>query len=102
MRMRVSSSAGKSVVRLVAAVLLASAATGCSSDATRFGGLFSKSDNFTTNSIAGSNVPIPRSDVQGGGMAVVPAAAGDSRDQAMSQPFPDPVNTATTPVSRAR
>lgn len=102
MRMRVSSSAGKSVVRLVAAVLLASAATGCSSDATRFGGLFSKSDNFTTNSIASSNVPIPRGDVQGGGMAVVPAVAGDSRDQAMNQPFPDPVNTATTPVSRAR
>ncbi|CAN7407321.1 peptidoglycan DD-metalloendopeptidase family protein [Pararhizobium sp. LjRoot235] len=102
MRIRVSSSAGKSAVRLVAAVLLASAATGCSSDATRFGGLFSKSDNFTTNSISSSNVPIPRSDVQGGGMAVMPAVAGDSRDQAMNQPFPDPVNTATTPVSRAR
>lgn len=103
MRIRVSSSAGKSVVRLVAAVLLASAATGCSSDATRFGGLFSKSDNFTTNSIASSNVPIPRSDVQGGDtLAVVPAAAGGNRDQATSQPFPDPVNTATTPVSRAR
>jgi murein DD-endopeptidase MepM/ murein hydrolase activator NlpD len=102
MRIRVSSSAGKSVVRLFAAVLLASAATGCSSDATRFGGLFSKSDNFTTNSIASSNVPVPRSDVQGSGMAMVPAAAVDNRDQAISQPFPDPVNTATTPVSRAR
>ncbi|WP_455271747.1 peptidoglycan DD-metalloendopeptidase family protein [Rhizobium herbae] len=100
MRMRVSSSVGKSAVRLLAAVLLASVATGCSSDASRFGGLFSKSDNLTTNSIASSNVPIPRSDVQGGGMAM--PAATDSRQEAVNQPFPDPVNTASAPVSRAR
>ncbi|MBP1856726.1 LysM peptidoglycan-binding domain-containing M23 family metallopeptidase [Rhizobium herbae] len=102
MRIRVSSSVGKSVVRLLAAVLLASAATGCSSDATRFGGLFSKSDGLTTSSIASNNVPIPRGDIQGGGLAAAPAMIPDNREQAVSQPFPDPVNTATTPVSRAR
>lgn len=102
MRNRVSSSVRKSVVRLAAAVLLASVATGCSSDATRFGGLFSRSDDLTTNSIARSNVPIPSNDVEGGTMASAPVMGGDNRDQAMNQPFPDPVNTATTPVSRAR
>lgn len=101
MRIRVSSSVGKSAVRLFAAVLLASVATGCSSDASRFGGLFSKSDNLTTNSIAGGNVPIPRSDVQGGGLAAAPVGQVN-REEAVSQPFPDPVNTASTPVSRAR
>jgi murein DD-endopeptidase MepM/ murein hydrolase activator NlpD len=100
MRNRVSSSVGKSAVRLFAAVLLASVATGCSSDASRFGGLFSKSDDLTTNSISSSNVPIPRGDIQG--VASVPVMETDSRDQAMNQSFPDPVNTSTTPVSRAR
>ncbi len=101
MRIRVSSSVGKSAVRLFAAVLLASVATGCSSDASRFGGLFSKSDNLTTSSIAGSNVPIPRGDVQGGNLAAAPVGQVN-RQEAVSQPFPDPVNTASTPVSRAR
>ncbi len=91
MRNRVSSSVRKSVVRLAAAVLLASVATGCSSDATRFGGLFSRSDDLTTNSIARSNVPIPSNDVEGGTMASAPVMGGDNRDQAMNQPFPDPV-----------
>lgn len=102
MRIRVSSSVGKSVVRLLAAVLLASVATGCSSDASRFGGLFSKSDNLTTSSIASNNVPIPRNDIQGGGLGTAPVMMPDGSEQAVSQPFPDPVNTATTPVSRAR
>jgi murein DD-endopeptidase MepM/ murein hydrolase activator NlpD len=101
MRIRVSSNVGKSAVRLLAALLLASVATGCSSDASRFGGLFSKSDNLTTNSIASSNVPIPRSDVQGGNLAAAPVGQVN-RQQAVDQPFPDPVNTASTPVSRAR
>lgn len=100
MRMRVSSSVGKSAVRLLAAVLLASVATGCSSDASRFGGLFSKSDNLTTSSVPNNNVPVPRNDVQGGGMAMAPAA--NNRQDAVDQPFPDPVNTASMPVSRAR
>lgn len=98
MRIRVSSSAGKSVVRLCAAILLASVASGCSSDASRFGGLFSRSDDLTTSSIAPGNVPIPRNDVQGSGMAM----ANASRSQAVEQPFPDPVNTASTPMSGAR
>ncbi|MDQ0320206.1 murein DD-endopeptidase MepM/ murein hydrolase activator NlpD [Pararhizobium capsulatum DSM 1112] len=102
MRIRVSSSAGKSVVRLCAAILLAGVATGCSSDASRFGGLFSRSDDLTTSSIASSNVPIPRGDVQGGGMAAAPVMASNSRQQALDQPFPDPVNTASTPMSGAR
>jgi murein DD-endopeptidase MepM/ murein hydrolase activator NlpD len=91
---------GKSAVRLLAAVLLASAATGCSSDASRFGGLFSKSDNLTTSSVPNNNVPVPRNDVQGGSMAMAPAA--NNRQDAVDQPFPDPVNTASMPVSRAR
>ncbi|OJF89943.1 LysM peptidoglycan-binding domain-containing M23 family metallopeptidase [Pararhizobium antarcticum] len=106
MRLRVSPSVGKSAVRLFVAVLLASAATGCSSDATRFGGLFSKSDGITTNSIPSNSIPIPAGDLQGGQMAAMPDGGGNSRDQAMSQPFPDPsydnVNTASTPVSQAR
>lgn len=97
MRIRVSSSAGKSAVRLLAAVLLAGAATGCSSDASRFNGLFSR-DTFTTNSIPSNTTPVPQGDIQGAGMA--PMAA--SRDQAMGQAMPDPVYTATTPVSQAR
>lgn len=102
MRIRVSSSAGKSAVRLFAAMLLAGVATGCSSDATRFGGLFSRSDNLTTNSISRSgNVPLPRGDVQGSGMAQMPVDQSGGRE-IDNQPFPDPVNTASTPVSRTR
>ena len=99
MRMRVSSSVEKSVLRLCVAVLLAGAASGCSSDATRFGGLFSNSDNLTTSSIRPSTTPVPQNEVQGGGLAAMPTMAVESRDQAMGQPFPDPVNAATTPVS---
>ncbi|WP_275782349.1 LysM peptidoglycan-binding domain-containing M23 family metallopeptidase [Pararhizobium gei] len=102
MRIRVSSSAGKSAVRLFAAVLLASVATGCSSDASRFGGLFSRSDNVTTNSISsGGGVSLPRGDIQGSGMAQMPVDQS-GRGAIVDQPFPDPVNTASTPVSRAR
>ena len=57
--------------RLVAA-LLASVATGCSSDVSRFGGLFSSSgqDNMTTSSVPrrtllGGN-PVPRGNVGNG------------------------------------
>lgn len=100
MRMRVSSSVEKSVLRLCVAVLLAGAATGCSSDASRFDGLFSRSDSLTTSSIRpGGNGPVPQGEVQGGGLAAAPTMAVESRDQAMGQSFPDPVNTATTPAS---
>ncbi|MCX8997572.1 peptidoglycan DD-metalloendopeptidase family protein [Rhizobiaceae bacterium BDR2-2] len=67
----------KSVVRFAGAALLASAATGCSSDVSRFagGGLFSKTDNLTTASIPArgqeinGSVPVPRADVANGGYA---------------------------------
>jgi murein DD-endopeptidase MepM/ murein hydrolase activator NlpD len=63
---------GKSVAKMFAAVLLAGAATGCSSDATRFGSLFGSSpDPMTTASInsngAGNyrQAPVPRGDIAG-------------------------------------
>ncbi len=45
MRVNSSSSLKKSAVRIAVAALLASTVAGCSSDATRFGGLFSNQDN---------------------------------------------------------
>ena len=62
MRKSVSPSFGRTATRLMAAALLASVATGCSSDASRFGGLFSSSgqDNMTTSSV-------PRRTLFGGG-----------------------------------
>lgn len=96
MRVRVSSSVGRSAVRVLAAVLLASVATGCSSDSTRFGGLFSRGDSLTTSSVQPAGQPVPRGDVAGAGTA--PMDAG--RSSASAQPFPDPVSAA--PVSRAR
>jgi murein DD-endopeptidase MepM/ murein hydrolase activator NlpD len=72
MRMSNSPKIGKSVAKIFAAVLLAGAATGCSSDATRFGSLFgSSTDPMTTASInsndAGnySQAPVPRGDIAG-------------------------------------
>lgn len=64
---------GKSVAKMFAAVLLAGAATGCSSDATRFGSLFGSSpDPMTTASIGRSNgynqqAPVPQGTVGGYG-----------------------------------
>lgn len=81
MRKSVSPSFGKTAPRLLVAVLLAGAATGCSSDATRFGGLFSSSDDITTNSIPRRTIfgggPVPRGDVSSSGQSV-----------AMNQPYP--------------
>ncbi|WP_457583082.1 peptidoglycan DD-metalloendopeptidase family protein [Ensifer canadensis] len=106
MRQFVSPKVGKSTIRLCAAVLLAGVATGCSSDASRFDGLFSRSDTLTTSSIQRNTTPVPRGDVDNGQMAVVSPA--DTRNSALGQPYPsanggyDPVNTASTPVSSAR
>ncbi|MGF9562023.1 peptidoglycan DD-metalloendopeptidase family protein [Neorhizobium sp. JUb45] len=73
MRFQSSYKVGKSSLRFAALALLASAATGCSSDATRFDNLFSKSDNMTTASIpqrqgggAYGQAPIPHGDLNGG------------------------------------
>ncbi len=106
MRQFVSPKVGKSTIRLCAAVLLAGVATGCSSDASRFDGLFSRSDTLTTNSIQRNTTPVPRGDVANGQMAVVSPA--DTRNSALGQPYPaangayDPVNTSSTPMSTAR
>ncbi|MFD1326948.1 peptidoglycan DD-metalloendopeptidase family protein [Mycoplana ramosa] len=104
MRKSVSPSFGKTAPRLLVAVLLAGAATGCSSDASRFGGLFSSSDDITTNSIPrrtlfGSSSPVPRGDMSSAGQAV-----------AMNQPYPaqgaaaggSSARMATTPMEVQR
>lgn len=69
----------KSLLRIAGAVLLAGTATGCSSDATRFSGLFPGTDSLTTASIpqrqgsgAYGQAPSPRGDM-GSGMAAAPA-----------------------------
>ncbi len=96
MRLMSSPNLGKSAVKLAVAALLASAATGCSSDASRFSGLFSKSDNITTASIpqrqvggAYGQAPTPRGDL-GNGQALppIPQDNYNSRNTAMAQPYP--------------
>lgn len=98
----------------MAAALLASVATGCSSDASRFGGLFSSSgsDNITTSSVPrrtlfGSN-PVPRGTV-GNGQQFATADQMGTQGEALNQPFPDqgtvsydPINTSTTTGSGTR
>ena len=99
----------------MAAALLASVATGCSSDVTRFGGLFSSSDqdNITTSSVPRRTLfgrdPVPRSTVGNGGQYAAAGQAMGSREQAMNQPFPDqgsvsydPIDTSTTAGSGTR
>jgi murein DD-endopeptidase MepM/ murein hydrolase activator NlpD len=117
MRLKSSPKFGTSVAKFAVAALLASAATGCSSDATRFSGLFSKSDDMTTASIpqrqaVGSygQAPTPVGDL-GSGQALPPVQQRDynSRSTAMNQPYPSnsggynsPVRAAAAPVSVQR
>lgn len=77
--MRVSPKIGKSALRVAVAAFLASAATGCSSDVSRFGGFFDRTEDITTNSI-------PRRPITGlNGQAPIP-----SQDVAQGQsPHPD-------------
>jgi murein DD-endopeptidase MepM/ murein hydrolase activator NlpD len=107
MRQRVAANFGKSAARLLVAGLLASAASGCSSDVSRFGGLFSRQDSLTTASIPHSvngNAPIPRADVAQGSVYAQPQQPM-TRNQALNQPYPAAsglstygnVNTGTTP-----
>lgn len=70
MRINSSLNTRKSTVRIAGALLLASVATGCSSDASRFSGLFSDTDSLTTASIpqrqgggAYGAAPVPRGNV---------------------------------------
>jgi murein DD-endopeptidase MepM/ murein hydrolase activator NlpD len=116
MRIKSSPKFGTSVVKFAVAALLASAATGCSSDASRFSGLFSKTDDMTTASIpqrqangAYGQAPTPRGDL-GSAQALPPVSQGDynSRSSAVNQPYPgnsgysSPVRAAVAPVSVQR
>lgn len=75
------------------AVLLASTATACSSDTTRFSGLFNKTDNVTTGSINRRGLngpngdPVPRADVaQAGGYGQQDYS---QQSAPVSQPYPN-------------
>lgn len=115
MRIKSSLKSSKSLLRIAGAVLLASVATGCSSDATRFSGLFSDTDNLTTASIpqrqgsgAYGQAPMPRGDVSNG-MASAPAGGYGNQNQAMNQPYPpsgggyaSPARSASAPAAVQR
>lgn len=98
--MSVSPKSGMPVARILVAMLLASAATGCSSDASRFSAVFS-TDNLTTASIPRRNIggsPVPYANV--GGMSATSQPDYTNRQQALSQPYPR--QPAYTPSSAAR
>ncbi len=97
MRMSNSPKIGKSIAKMFAAALLASVATGCSSDATRFGGLFSSGpDQMTTASIPARNAggaygqaPVPQGDVNSGQYgSAAPQGGYANQNTAMNQPYP--------------
>ncbi|MGR9156422.1 peptidoglycan DD-metalloendopeptidase family protein [Rhizobium leguminosarum] len=107
MRFSLSPKFGKSAGNLLVVGLLASAATGCSSDVTRFGGLFSSSgqDQITTSSIPRRNMngsqgdPVPRADL--GGSAVASQSGYGGGNGALNQPYParqgyDPTRTSSS------
>jgi len=110
MRFSLSPKFGKSAGNLLVVGLLASAATGCSSDVTRFGGLFSSSgqDQITTSSIprrGGAQAdPVPRADL--GGSAVASQSGYGGGNGALNQPYPsnpsyDPVRTSSARMASA-
>ena len=114
MRKSVSPKAGLPFARLCGAILLASTAAGCSSDATRFSSLFS-TDNITTASIprqqAGMNgqAPMPAENIGSGSVASQPNYNYNNQQQAMAQPMPaastyQPASAraASTPVAVQR
>jgi murein DD-endopeptidase MepM/ murein hydrolase activator NlpD len=89
---------GKSVARVLFAISLAGVVTGCSSDATRFSGLFSnETDTMTTASIpsragagAYGQAPIPKGDVYGSSTASSQPAYGNNNNQAYNQNYNQP------------
>ncbi|NTJ64244.1 LysM peptidoglycan-binding domain-containing M23 family metallopeptidase [Agrobacterium rhizogenes] len=88
-----SSNYGKSAGKVLVAILLASTATACSSDTTRFSGLFNKTDNVTTGSINRRGLngpngdPVPRADVaQAGGYGQQDYS---QQSAPVSQPYPN-------------
>ncbi|MBX5221593.1 peptidoglycan DD-metalloendopeptidase family protein [Rhizobium sp. NLR8a] len=114
MRFSLSPKFGKSAGNLLVVGLLASTATGCSSDVTRFGGLFSSSgqDQITTSSIPRGGQqgdPVPRADLGGSAVATQSGYGGNNT---LNQPYParqgyEPVRTssarmASSPVSIQR
>jgi murein DD-endopeptidase MepM/ murein hydrolase activator NlpD len=97
MRQSHSPKSGIPFAKLLWVALMASAATGCSSDSTRFAGLFSSKDTMTTASVGQrpsvmNNAPVPMADVNNAGGTYAPSASsgGDytNRQQAMAQPYP--------------
>lgn len=111
MRAFVVRTAKSSPLRLAAAFLLAGAASGCSSDVTRFDGLFSsKPDTLTTASVPHKNnavngkLPTPKANVQ----SVRASDVDVTGDQALDQPYPgkqdisyDPISTSTIDAKSA-
>ncbi|AJD41040.1 peptidase M23 family protein [Rhizobium gallicum bv. gallicum R602sp] len=113
MRFSVSPKFGKPAGNLLFITLLASTATGCSSDVTRFGGLFAGSgqDQMTTGSVPRRNMsgsqgdPVPSADLQSGMAQPSYSASND----ALNQPYPAATGTtsssarlASAPVSVQR
>lgn len=93
-------------VRLAVAFLLAGVASGCSSDVSRFDGLFSrKTDPLTTASVPhkvnaiNGKLPVPREDVAGANNRISQDVTGDA---ALNQPYPDQISTSTTTYSPTR
>jgi murein DD-endopeptidase MepM/ murein hydrolase activator NlpD len=115
MRKSVSPKAGLPFARLCGAILLASTAAGCSSDATRFSSLF-PTDNITTASVprqqAGMNgqAPMPAENIGSGSVASSqPTYDYSNQQQAMAQPMPTggtyqpaSARAASTPVAVQR
>lgn len=92
MRLNNSSNMRKSAVRVAVAAFLASAATGCSSDATRFSGLMPGSDDITTASIpqrqgagAYGPAPTPQDDVGGYTASAAPQNGGYAQQPSYPQ-----------------
>ncbi|TXI00837.1 MAG: LysM peptidoglycan-binding domain-containing protein, partial [Rhizobium sp.] len=94
MGISLSSNFGKSAGKVLVAILLASTATACSSDTTRFSGLFSsRTDNVTTGSINRRSLngpdgdPVPRADIaQAGGYG---RQDYSQQSAPVSQPYPN-------------
>jgi murein DD-endopeptidase MepM/ murein hydrolase activator NlpD len=113
MRFSVSPKLGKPAGNLLFVALLASTATGCSSDVTRFGGLFGGSgqDQMTTGSVPRRNMsglqsdPVPTADLQSG----MTQPSYNASNGAVNQPYPGGTGTmqssarmASAPVSVQR
>lgn len=110
MRVEVSPVVGKSIIRLCAAVLLASVVTGCGSDSTRFGNVFDGADQVTTSSVPRSPAPSSAPVASAGPYAASPVnSAPVSEVRAVSTPMSvqrvalaDPASANGNPQSPSR